>query len=168
VSYFAAALARVGDKWTADEVELTEFEDLDAVVDHLRELGEPAPALLLVEEDDEWFGVLRVDGDADPRLFLCDARVLEESELARRLFGDAGPVTGDDLGEPDDPGDEDEGLVRAAAEPLGDADLLADFGTPAPALLELSAEEGHLPADVIAALCERAGCLDEWERLRDT
>jgi hypothetical protein len=30
----------------------------------------------------------------------------------------------------------------------------------------LCAEEGALPADVIAALCEAAGCLDVLEKLR--
>jgi hypothetical protein len=33
-------------------------------------------------------------------------------------------------------------------------------------LLALCAEEGALPADIIAAVCEAAGCLDVLEKLR--
>jgi putative tRNA adenosine deaminase-associated protein len=169
VSYFAAALARDGRTWQAVEVDLAEFADLDAAVEYLREIGgEPGQVLLFVEEDDEWFGVVRVDGEVEPRLFVSDARVLEESELARRIFGEAGPLTTTEFDDADHDEDQDDESVRPGAEPLGDADLLADLGIPAPALLELSAEEGHLPADVIAALCERAGCLEEWERLRES
>jgi hypothetical protein len=33
-------------------------------------------------------------------------------------------------------------------------------------LIQLCAEEGALPSDVIASLCERAGCLDVLDELR--
>ncbi len=62
----------------------------------------------------------------------------------------------------DEEDDEDEG-TRPIAEPVGDAALLADLGTPADDLLALCAEEGLLPADVLTALCERAGCDDVLE-----
>jgi putative tRNA adenosine deaminase-associated protein len=62
--------------------------------------------------------------------------------------------------------DEDEG-TRPIAEPVGDASLLSDLGTPADRLLELCAEEGLLPGDVLTTLCENAGCDDVLEQLRE-
>ena len=62
--------------------------------------------------------------------------------------------------------DDDEG-TRPVAEPVGDTDLLADLGTPGTQLVDLCAEEGLLPADVLTAVCERAGCADVLEELRE-
>jgi putative tRNA adenosine deaminase-associated protein len=170
VTYATAALARVGSAWIGDEVELDEVEDLDGVVELLREVvgDDASTALLFVEEDDEWFAVLRIDADGEPRVFVSDARVIASSETAA-LFAEAAieaTVDDDDIDDDDaDDDDPDEG-TRADGDPTGDPGLLADLGTPAPRLLELCAEEGQLPADVISALCEAAGCLDVLEKLR--
>ena len=53
------------------------------------------------------------------------------------------------------------------ADPVGDADLLADLGVPAQRLLVLCAHEGMLPADVTAEVCQAIGCGDEVEELRE-
>jgi putative tRNA adenosine deaminase-associated protein len=170
VTYATAALARVGSAWIGDEVELDEVEDLDGVVELLREVvgDDASTALLFVEEDDEWFAVLRVDSDGEPRVFVSDARVIASSETAA-LFAEAAIEAtvddDDDVDDDEDDDDSDEG-TRADGDPTGDPGLLADLGTPAPRLLELCAEEGQLPADVISALCEAAGCLDVLEKLR--
>jgi putative tRNA adenosine deaminase-associated protein len=66
----------------------------------------------------------------------------------------------------DDDDDDDEG-TRPVAEPVGDAELLADLGTPGSELVDLCAEEGLLPADVLTTVCERAGCADVLEELRE-
>lgn len=60
----------------------------------------------------------------------------------------------------------DEGL-RPVAEPVGESALLADLGTPSDALLDLCAEEGLLPADVLSGVADRAGFLDVLEGLRE-
>ena len=163
MSYFAAALARTEDGWVARELDLDDVPDLEVLAEQLRELtGEgEGPALLLFEEDDEHVAVVRVDGGAsgldEPRVFLSDRRAVQASEVAAMLWED-GPAA--------DAGDDDEG-TRPVAEPVGDTTLLQDLGTPADDLLELCAEEGLLPADVLTALCERAGCLDALESLRE-
>jgi len=168
VAYFAAALARSDGAWVGSEFDLDDVEDLDQVVDMLRELAgddSEGPALLFVEEDDEWFGVVRVDGDNDPRVFVSDSRVVEQSRVAGILYEEAAaqPVV-----EAEESEDDDEESMRPAAEPAGDAELVADLGTSSARLLELCAEEGQLPADIITAICERAGCLDELDQLRGT
>ncbi len=165
MSYFAAALARTDDGWTGRELDLGEVEDLDALAEELRDFsGEGAgPALLLLEEDDEYVALVRVDGGAgalsEPRVFLSDRRAVQGSDVAAMLWEEP-PV------EEVEDDDEDEG-TRPVAEPVGDASLLADLGTPEETLLHLCAEEGLLPADVLSGVADRAGFLEILEGLRE-
>ena len=172
--YFAAVLVRHGSAWTGEEIDLREVEDLDGVVEEMRRLDDEADTLLLfVEQDDEWFAIVRVDEDGDPRVFLSDGRAMDTSEIGS-LLGEAAAVADaagdddDDLdeGEADDE-DEDE-ATQVAGDPVGDAAILADLGTAANKLLALCAEEGQLPADVMSVLCENAGCLETLDALRVT
>lgn len=169
MTYFAVALARTDDGWTGRELDLGELEDLDALADELRDLsGEGGgPALLLLEEDDEYVALVRVDGGAgsldEPRVFLSDRRAVQGSDVAAMLWEDTPVEESDD---DDDDDDEDEG-TRPIAEPVGDAALLSDLGTPADDLLDLCAEEGLLPADVLTGVADRAGFLDVLEGLRE-
>lgn len=165
MAYTATALARTGEQWTGRDLDLGEVADLDAAADLLRDIGgDAAVILLMVEEDDEYVGIVRVHGDEDPRVFVSDRRVLETSDLAGRLFGDALPVE-TDPGE-DDEADEDDS--KPTADPGGDPGLLADLGTSAERLLGLCAAEGMLPADVIFSVCENAGCVEVLEEVRGT
>ena len=164
MSYFAAALARTEAGWTGEELDLDEIADLEALTDVLRDLtgdGE-GPGLLLLEEDDEYVAVVRADGGSsslsEPRVFLSDQRAVQQSDVAAMLWEERTATEDED--------DDDEG-TRPVAEPVGEAGLLADLGTPADDLLALCAEEGRLPADVLTEVCERAGCLDVLEELRD-
>ena len=164
MSYFAAAIARTEAGWTGEELDLGDVDDLEALTDVLRDLtGDgPGPGLLLLEEDDEYVAVVRADGGSsslsEPRVFLSDQRAVQQSEVAAMLWelSDA----------PEEDDDDDEG-TRPVAEPVGEPGLLADLGTSADELLALCAEEGRLPADVLTEVCERAGCLDVLEELRD-
>jgi putative tRNA adenosine deaminase-associated protein len=165
VPYFAIAVARKPSGWTGQEVDLDELEDLDGVTDLLRDLlsdeADAGPALLLVEEDDEYLLAVRVDGDGDPRSFISDVRAVETSELAAKFYDLTLPEI---LLEDDE--DDDEAAASPEGEPGGDESFASDLGTPAAELLELCAVEGNLPADVIYAVCERAGCADLLEELR--
>jgi len=163
-------LARRGGEWVGTEVDLADVEDLDGVVDVLRQAvgDETDVAVLLFEENDEWFGIVRIDDDADPRVFVSDGRVVETSTIGA-ILGEAATVQDDDDEEDDDEEEDDEEEdddVRAAGDPIGDADVLADLGTPADRLLKLCAEEGQLPADILSVVCETAGCLEALEQLR--
>jgi putative tRNA adenosine deaminase-associated protein len=158
VGYFAAAVIRSSGAWSARDLDLDEVEDLEELVDTMRDLDGDGPALLLLEADDEWLGVVRVDGDADPRVFLSDRRAVEVSEVAALLWEV----------EPQPPVEEDEEEgPRPVAEPVGDPGLLADLGTPADDLLALCAHEGFLPGDVLSAVGERAGFLEVLDDLRE-
>ena len=166
MSYFAVALARTGESWTGVEVDLDEVEDIEGLTDLMRDLtGEsPGPALLMLEEDDEYVAIVRVDGGTgglgEPRVFLSDRRAVQGSDVAAMLWEEAAD-------EEDEDEDEDDEGTRPVADPVGDAELLADLGTPGSELVDLCAEEGLLPADVLTTVCERAGCADVLEELRE-
>ena len=160
MSYFAAALARTPAGWTAEELDLDGLTDVDAVADRVRDVGgEAETALLFVEEDDEYVAILRVDAD-DLRVFVSDSQAAESYPVAG-IF--AGAVEEEPA--PSDL-DEEEDEDAPDSEPVGDADLLADLGTPRRDLIALVTHERTLPSDVISEVCERAGCLDELETLR--
>jgi putative tRNA adenosine deaminase-associated protein len=161
VSYFAAALARTPDGWTAEELDLDGVSDVDEVADRVRDVdGEAETSLLFVEEDDEYVAILRVDAGADDlRVFVSDALAAETYPVAGIFAG----AVEEDLSATSD--DEDD-VAAPESEPVGDADLLADLGTSRRDLIALVTHERTLPADVISEVCERAGCLDELEMLR--
>jgi putative tRNA adenosine deaminase-associated protein len=170
VPHFAAALSRRPDGWSGEELDLKDVEDLDGVLEEMRRYGDDAETqLLFVEEDDEWFAIVRVDEDGDPRVFLSDARAMETSQLGA-LFGEAAavvePLDDVDVDDDEDDDDEDDDGAQTSGDPVGDPEVLADLGTPEKRLLALCAEEGQLPADVISTLCENAGCLETLDSLR--
>lgn len=150
VPYFAAFFARSDDGWMETEAELADVETTEDITDLMRETAvETAgdPVLLLVEEDDEWFAVVRLDGEEDPRVFLSDGRARSISRLAG-LVGRyvIGPVPD---GTPD---------------PCGDPALLEDLGADSKHLLGLSE---RMPAgDALLAVAEEIGFAEEYDRLR--
>jgi putative tRNA adenosine deaminase-associated protein len=164
MGYFAAALMRSSDTWVAEEVDLTGVEDLDSLTEVLRDLAAAADAktaMLYCEEDDEYLAIVRVDGDSDPRVFLSDVRAVGVSPIASMLYEEAAAETPEVAAD-----DDDDEVHPAEPEPVGDHELLADLGIPGAVLLDLCAEEGMLPADVMTAVCERAGCVEALEELR--
>jgi putative tRNA adenosine deaminase-associated protein len=176
VSHFAALAAKTDDSWHSSEVEIEGLADIDEVVEVMRDASvNDGPVLLFVEQDDEWFAIVRVDGAGEPRTFISDARVVPGSELAALVFEEVPEDVVDEVGGDDDDDDDDvdgdveeteEPAVRPDAEPRGATDVLADLGISASQLLAMCAEEGMLPADVITAVCERLGCAEEIEVYR--
>jgi putative tRNA adenosine deaminase-associated protein len=173
VSYFAAAALRGSDGWTATEMDLSAAADTEEVADLLREAdGDAQVSLLFVESDETYLVVLRLDDGEDLRVFGSDSTFAEESRLGALLLGnveepalhlDGSDDEHKDLGADD----EEERAVEADIEPVGDPDVLADLGVPAPRLLALCARDGMLPSDVIAEVCQAIGCGDEMEELRE-
>ncbi|MDZ5441128.1 tRNA adenosine deaminase-associated protein [Micromonospora sp. 4G57] len=171
MSYFAAAAVRVEGGWTADEVSLRGATDIEEVADRLRDVEPDADlSLLFVEADDAYLVILRLDEGEDLRVFGSDSAYAEESRLGALLVGDLKTsITGDEPRAAATGGDEEteQPAVDPEADPVGDADILADLGIPAQKLLALCAHEGMLPADVTAEICQVLGCADEIEELRE-
>jgi putative tRNA adenosine deaminase-associated protein len=173
VSTFAAAVARGKNGWTASELDLSGLADIDEVVDRLRDAEPDAElTLLFAEADDLYLVILRLDEGEDLRVFGSDSAFAEESRIGALLLGEieAPALEIDELAAPPPPDDEDEPADKAVdpdADPVGDAELLADLGISAHRLLALCGQEGMLPADVTAEICQRLGCGDELDELRE-
>ena len=155
----AVVLARSGDSWTATDLDLSEVETLDELAEAMLEQASGGPVVALLEEDDEYLAVVRLDSEADDaKVFVSDARVVSTSELAARLFGEAV--------EPPLPTDDPEEGTKADIEPAGDAGLLADLGVSATDLEKLCRQQGNLPSDIAATLAEKVGAGDALDDLR--
>jgi putative tRNA adenosine deaminase-associated protein len=147
VPYFAAVFARTETGWIGADADLSETLGLDDVTDLMRETAVEAIGdlvVLLVEEDDSWFGVIRLDGDDEPRVFLSDPEAGRSSRIGVQLA--------ESLGESPD------------GEPVGETSLLNDLGIDSDRLVELS--ERALPADALTVVAEQAGFAEEFDRLR--
>ncbi len=181
MSYFAAAAVKESDGWSASEVSLVDAADIEDVADRLRDVAPTADtSLLFVESDDVYSVILRLDQGEDLRVFGSDLAFAEDSRLGAILLGEVGGPAVDlaaaELAaaeldaEPADGQDDLAGQPATAvadADPAGDFELLTDLGVPAPRLLELCAQEGMLPADITAEICQAIGCGDEIEELRE-
>ncbi|OQR60792.1 hypothetical protein B6E66_28800 [Streptomyces maremycinicus] len=174
--YFAALLARTEDGWEASDTELDDVETLSDLADLAREASpDDDTVLVLIEQEDSWFGVVRIDGEEDPRIFVSDAAAAARSSYGEILLTDEllgrDPGDDDDLdaldldgtedGEnEDDDADDDEGAVSAvngsSAEavphgPVGDAGILDDLGVGEKELRSLSADAVTEIADALGA-----------------
>jgi putative tRNA adenosine deaminase-associated protein len=171
LSTFAAAIARGKNGWTASELDLSGLADIDEVVDALRDVEPDAElALLFVESDDQYLAVLRLDEGEDLRVFGSDSAFAEESRIGSVLLGEieAPALEIDDLtAAAGDDEETDRPVADPDADPVGDAELLTDLGITAHRLLGLCGQEGMLPSDVTAEICQRIGCGDEVEELRE-
>ncbi|MBB4767480.1 tRNA adenosine deaminase-associated protein [Amorphoplanes digitatis] len=173
MSIFAAAVVRGKNGWTASELELAGLADLDEVVDRLRDAEPDAElSLLFVEADDQYLVILRLDEGEDLRVFGSDSAYADESRLGALLLADieTPALELDDLATPRTASDDDEDDRPAAdpdADPVGDVEILTDLGVGSHRLLTLCGLEGMLPADVTAEICQKLGCGDEMEELRE-
>ncbi|MEU9069209.1 hypothetical protein AB0D60_20295 [Streptomyces sp. NPDC048306] len=178
--YFAALLARTEDGWEASDTELDDVETLSDLADLAREASpDEDTVLVLIEQEDAWFGVVRVDGEEDPRIYVSDAAAAARSSygeilLTDELLGREPGDDGDDLdaldldGTEDGESDEDDGDGSGAAAgsaeavphgPVGDAEILDDLGMSEKELRSMS-------GDAVGEIAEALGALDVLEAVR--
>lgn len=155
MAYFSAAFARTGSGWRPRLVDVDAAEDLPALTDLMRAVAvDDDTVLLILEHEDEWFAVVRVDGQDDPRVFVSDAEGATHSPYAAVLVAEVDPVDVD--GEDAPPG------LTAA----GDPDVVADLGMPGEALLDLCGEDGVLPTEATDGIANAAGFADLLDAMR--
>ncbi|ATW49382.1 tRNA adenosine deaminase-associated protein [Streptomyces xantholiticus] len=169
--YFAALLARTHDGWEASDTELDDVETLSDLTDLAREASvDEDTVLVFIEQEDAWFGVLRVEGEEDPRIFVSDAAAAARSSygeiLTNELLGrdDDDPV--DDLDslnldgtEDGEPEEDDQDTVDVPAQggeavpagPVGDREILVDLGLSEKELLALDTDALMEIADALGA-----------------
>src|SRR6478735_12447660 len=99
--YFAALLARTEDGWEASDTELDDVETLSDLTDLAREASvDEDTVLVFIEQEDAWFGIVRVEGEEDPRIYVSDAAAAARSSYGEILTNEL--LGGDD----DDPADD--------------------------------------------------------------
>ncbi|KUN81692.1 hypothetical protein [Streptomyces griseoruber] len=166
--YFAALLARTEDGWEASDTELDDVETLSDLADLAREATpDEDTVLVLIEQEDSWFGVVRIDGEEDPRIYVSDAAAAARSSYGELLLTDEllgrEPGDDDDLDSLDLDGtedgedeDDDEGGASGSAEavphgPVGDPGILDDLGVSEKELKSLSEDALSEIADALGA-----------------
>ena len=172
MSHFAAAVTRGSKSWAAAELDLSGVADVEEITERLRDTDpEATVSLLFVESDDAYLVILRLDDGEDLRIFGSDSLFAAESRLGAILLGDieeqVPEIVDDEIDGVADDDDEEGTPVEPDIEPVGDPELLADLGLPGGRLLELCAQEGMLPADLTAEICQAIGAGDEIEELRE-
>ncbi|MFJ4202211.1 hypothetical protein ACIP2Y_21615 [Streptomyces sviceus] len=179
--YFAALLARTEDGWEASDTELLDnVETLSDLADLAREAAaEDDTVLVLIEQEDAWFGVVRIDGEEDPRIYVSDAAAAARSSygeilLTDELLGrepdddpdlDALDLDGTEDGE-DEEEDDDEVTAEAVGSgeavphgPVGDPQVLDDLGVSEKELKALS-------EDALTEIAEALGASEVLETVR--
>ncbi|GHH95300.1 tRNA adenosine deaminase-associated protein [Streptomyces capillispiralis] len=178
--YFAALLARTEDGWEASDTELDDVETLSDLADLAREASpDEDTVLVLIEQEDGWFGVVRVDGEEDPRIYVSDAaaaarssygEILLTDELLGREPGDDGAdldaldLDGTEDGEPDDEDADDGPASTGSADavphgPVGDAQVLEDLGVSEKELRSMT-------EDAVNEIAEALGASEVLETVR--
>jgi len=184
--YFAALLARTEDGWEASDTELDDVETLSDLAELAREASpEDDTVLVLIEQEDAWFGVVRVDGEDDPRIYVSDAAAAARSSygeilLTAELLGrdpdadetdldaldldgtedgesDSGPATGSAA---DDDEDDDTSAEAVPHGPVGDTEILDDLGVGEKELRALDAD------DALSAIADALGASEVLETVR--
>ncbi|WP_380169523.1 tRNA adenosine deaminase-associated protein [Jannaschia sp. R86511] len=185
MSYFAALLVPAGRSWTSREADLEGMESLDDLVDTVRDRVDGSTGLVLLEREDEWFALVRVDGEDDARVFVSDLPAARSSTYGPvfadpDVWADAGSLRaaglvgpgfeeafggGDDYEEPASVADED-GPKLAEVPWAGDLSLLEDLGVGGESLKAIVEADADDPARALGELGERVGFLDLLETLR--
>ncbi|WP_338671669.1 hypothetical protein V1460_01610 [Streptomyces sp. SCSIO 30461] len=168
--YFAALLARTEDGWEASDTELDDVETLSDLTDLAHEASvDEDTVLVFIEQEDAWFGLVRVEGEDDPRIFVSDAAAAARSSygeiLTKELLGgsadddddlDSLDLDGTEEGEPVRADNDEEDETSASAEsvppgPAGDREILADLGMTVRDLLALESDALGEIADALGA-----------------
>lgn len=178
--YFAALLARTEDGWEASDTELDDVETLSDLADLAREATpDEDTVLVLIEQEDAWFGVVRVDGEEDPRVFVSNAAVAARSSYGELLLTDEllGREPGEDAaadldsldldgtedGEPEEESEPAEADLGGSTEvphgPVGDRQILDDLGVSEKDLLALQ-------GDALSEIADALGASDILEAVR--
>ncbi|MEI5527474.1 hypothetical protein WB401_37285 [Streptomyces brasiliscabiei] len=174
--YFAALLARTEDGWKASDTELDDVETLSDLADLAREASPgDDTVLVLIEQEDAWFGVVRIDGEDDPRIYVSDAAAAARSSYGEILLTDEllGREPGDDDadldsldldgtedGESDSDEDDDTSAEAVPHSPVGDTEILDDLGVGEKELRALDAD------DALSSIAEALGASEVLETVR--
>lgn len=73
VPFFTAVMASDGNAWRARDIDVEDAADLDDLASTLRAAAhKDHPVLAVIEAEDQWFALVRVDDDDGARIFVSD------------------------------------------------------------------------------------------------
>lgn len=181
VSYFTAAISLAGDAWRSHDIPIDEFDDMADLSEALREVVQDgSPAFAFIEHEDEWFAVIRSDGDEDVAVFVTDELAAFASPYGGMLRESLEQYEAVDVADVDDaPAAEKEAdsssmdMPDQVSKPVleqrmhaGDSGVFADLGLESAALLAIVAEFDGDPAAMLADIGDALGMADVFEGLR--
>lgn len=140
---FAVIVYREEDTWEAEVLPVALTEDLDGLIQALKQQPSMGGTIGLAAVGDDFFVALRVLG-TQVSIFLSDVTAAVDWALARQVL--------DRLGIPL-PGDEELDQVL----PVGDLSIFADLGVDEMELGALAGDLDLFPDEVIASLAGRLG-----------
>lgn len=164
MSYFAAAFARSGGEWLASEIDLDDVETVEGVVDAVQQVETDDGIVLVFVEEENWFGVIRVEGDDEPRVYVSEAAEAMQSLVGEAVLSQL--VEDYRLSEGADDEDEEDEPVVLPAEPIGEFGILDDLGIQPDDLNRLAEAIGTSPAAAVSFLADRLGFAEVLEAVR--
>jgi putative tRNA adenosine deaminase-associated protein len=150
---FAMVAFREDERWQIGSLPHRAAEDLAALVKAVRQQPSEGPSLALCSYGDDFFLVVRPDGD-DVRLLVSDATAVGEWPIAREVI--------DRVGEDEPETDDSEQVV-----PAGDLDIFADLGMGSMELAAVCADLELYPDEMLGQIAARVGFGPEFVRAVD-
>jgi putative tRNA adenosine deaminase-associated protein len=187
VPYFTAVLAHRGEEWDLVSADLEDAADLEDVALAVRTAVRGGTGLAVIEREDEWFALVRVDDDEDPRVFVSDLAAAGAGSFGG-VFVDVDPSSGGAVADRGFDGevvadDDQEESGRAVAEDTaavtrdadaqsvvgsawgGDATLLEDLGIGSEDLVSI-VDRAPDPGGALLEVAKRTGFTDLVESWR--
>jgi len=150
---FALVAFREDGRWEVDSLPHAAGEDLTALVAAVRQQSDLGPALGLCSYGDDFFLVLRPDGN-DVRLLVSDVTAVGEWPIAREAL---------DLVGQEDP--EDDNFEHVA--PGGDLEIFADFGMGSMEVSAVCSDLELYPDEMLGQIAARIGFGPQFDRVVD-
>jgi putative tRNA adenosine deaminase-associated protein len=148
---FAVVVFREDGQWQVGPLPHRAAEELPALLHAVRQQPSEGPALAICSYGDDFFLVVRPEGD-DVRLMLSDATAAGEW-----------PVAKDALELVDEPIPDEEDAVA----PAGDLDIFADFGMGSMELVAVCSDLELYPDEMLSQIAARIGFGPQFESVVD-
>lgn len=148
---FAVVVFREDGQWQVGSLPHRAAEELRGLLHAVRQQPSEGPALALCSYGDDFFLVLRPEGD-DVRLMLSDGTAAGDWPVAREAL--------DLVGEPQPGADE-------AVAPAGDLDIFADLGMDSMELSAVCSDLELYPDEMLSRVASRIGFGPQFESVVD-
>lgn len=151
---FAVTVARRDGEWVVTEFD-DDFEDLANSIDAVRALRSEGAAFALLNVEEEYLVVVR-PGPSSTRVLISDATMAVDDDFAADVLDLAG------IDVPDIDPDELDNIDGWAD---GDFGILEDVGLSEEVMSVLIDDSAADPSDIIDAIAEELGFIDELDRV---